>query len=216
MKNDSELQHDVIEELEWDPRVEHERIGVTAKDGVITLSGFVPNYAQKVAAEQAARRVNGVRAIAEEIEVRFANDPKTSDAAIAKRILDILAWDVTVPETLLKVKVEHGMVTLTGEVEWQYQNEAAQKLAGRIAGVKGVINRIEVRARASVRDIRERIIAAFDRSSEIDASAIKIDVTDGTVRLTGRVHGWNERKTAEKAAWSAPGVTRVEDQIVLA
>jgi osmotically-inducible protein OsmY len=216
MKTDSQLQHDVMEELKWDPKVEHSRIGVAAREGVVTLTGFVPNYAQKLAAEKAARRVFGVRGVAQEIEVRFADDPKTSDAEIAGRILDIFKWDVTIPDQRLTVKVEHGWVTLSGQVDWNFEKAAAYKAASRIGGVKAIANMIEVRAKASAIDLRERIEAAFKRSSEVDANAIAIRVDGSKVKLTGRVHGWNERRIAENAAWSAPGVTEVEDDIVLA
>lgn len=216
MKSDSELQRDVLDELRWDPKVDHSQIGVTAKNGVVTLSGFVPTYAEKVAAEKAARRVEDVRAIAEEIEVRFASDPKTSDTEIAQRILDTFAWDVTIPDDKLDVKVEHGWVTLTGTVDWHYQKEATQKAAGKISGVKGISNLIEVQARPSVADVKDRIMAAFKRSSVVDASTINVMIDGNTVKLGGRVHGWNERQVAEHAAWSAPGVTKVEDNIVFA
>ena len=216
MKTDSELQQDVLEEFKYEPMVDHSQIGVTAKDGVITLTGFVPNYAQKAAAEKAARRVMGVRAIAEEIEVRFDTDPKTSDAEIAGRIVDIFKWDVFVRNEKIDVKVEHGWVTLSGAVEWNYQKGTAKTVAGRITGVRGVTNMITIRARTSAYDVRERITAAFKRSSTLDARAINIAVTGGTVKLSGRVHGWNERKVAENAAWSAPGVTKVEDDIAFA
>lgn len=216
MKTDSVLQRDVLDELKWEPEVDHAHIGVTAENGVVTLSGFVPTYAQKVAAEKAARRVYGVKAIAEEIQVRFANDPKTSDAEIAQRILDIFRWDVTIPDGQIGVKVEHGYVTLTGELEWNFQRLAAQRVATKISGVKAVINHIEVTPKTSPADVRERIQAAFKRSSTIDANAISIAVNGSTVKLSGRVHGWNERRVAESAAWSVPGVTRVEDEIVLA
>ena len=216
MKSDSDLQRDVLDELKWDPRVDHSQIGVTARDGVITLSGFVPDYARKRAAEKAARRVSGVRAIAEEIEVRFAGDPKTSDSEIAGRILDIFAWDVTIPDDRIEVKVEHGWVTLTGSVDWQFERRAAEKTAGRIGGVKGISNLIDVRVRPASYDVRERISAAFRRSSIADADAINIVIDGDTVRLGGRVKGWNEREIAERAAWAAPGVARVEDNIVLA
>ena len=216
MKTDSELQQNVLEEFKYEPMVDHSQIGVTAKDGVITLTGFVPNYAQKAAAEKAARRVMGVRAIAEEIEVRFDTDPKTSDAEIAGRIVDIFKWDVFVRNEKIDVKVEHGWVTLSGAVEWNYQKETAKTVAGRITGVRGVTNLTTVRARTSAYDVRERITAAFKRSSTLDSSAINIAVTGGTVKLSGRVHGWNERKVAENAAWSAPGVTKVEDDIAFA
>lgn len=215
MKTDGQLQHDVLEELKWEPQVDHSQIGVTAKDGVVTLSGLVPTYAQKVAAEKAARRVSGVKAIAEEIEIRFACDPKTSDGEIAQRILDIFKWDVTMPDRLT-VKVEHGWVTIGGTVDWNFQKKAAFKAASKINGVKGVSNLIEVRARPTPSDVRERIVSAFKRSSLLDAASIDVDVQGSTVKLSGRVHGWNERKVAERAAWSAPGVTKVEDEIVFA
>lgn len=216
MKTDSELQRDVLDELKWDPKVDHSQIGVTATKGVVTLSGFVPTYAEKVAAEKAARRVEGVKAIAEEIEVRFASDPKTSDTEIAQRILDTFAWDVTIPHDKLSVKVERGWVTLTGRVDWHYQKDAAQKAAGKITGVKGISNLVEVQAQPSALDVKDRIMAAFKRSSVVDASTINVVVDGNTVKLGGRVHGWNERQVAEHAAWSAPGVSKVEDNIVFA
>lgn len=216
MKTDSQLQHDVLEELKWEPQVDHSQIGVTAKNGVVTLTGFAPDYAQKVAAEKAARRVVGVMGIAQEIDVRFPSDPKTSDAEIAQRILDVFRWDVTIPDDKFAVKVEHGFITLTGKAEWNYQKQAAAKAAGRISGVKAVSNLIEIAPRASKYDIRERIVSAFKRLSTVDANAIDISVDGGTVKLSGRVHGWTERKVAENAAWSASGVTRVEDDIVVA
>ncbi|GAA0295088.1 BON domain-containing protein [Sphingomonas oligophenolica] len=216
MKTDSELQRDVLDELEFEPQVDHAHIGVTAKSGVITLTGFVPNYMQKIAAEHAAARVKGVRAIAEEIEVRLANDPKTSDPEIAERIVQVFRWDVSVPDDRIQVRVEHGWVTLSGEVDWNYQKKAAQAAAGKITGVKGINNRIEVRAEPSPSDVRERIMAAIKRSSAIDASGIDVTVSGHTVKLSGEVHGWNERRVAEQAAWAAPGVTKVEDDIVFA
>ena len=216
VKTDSQLQHDVLEELKWDPKIDHSHIGVAAEKGVVTLTGFVPTYAEKVAAETAARRVFGVRAVAQDVEVRFPSDPKTSDSEIARRILDIFSWDVTVPDQRITVSVAQGSVTLRGQVDWHYQRAAAFKAASRISGVKGVTNLIDVRSKASPTDVRERIQAAFKRSSAIDANAIDIEVDGGTVRLTGRVRGWNERRVAEDAAWAAPGVTKVEDGIVLA
>ncbi len=216
MKTDSELQRDVFDELAFEPEVDHAHIGVAADNGVVTLTGFVPNFAQKVAAERAAARVKGVKAIAEEIEVRFASDPKTSDPEIAERILQVFHWDVTVPEDRIKVRIENGWVTLTGSVDWNYQKKAAAAAAGRISGVKTINNWIEVKAEPSSGDIRGRIVAAIKRSSAADASGIDVSVTGGTVKLSGSVFGWNERQIAERAAWSAPGVTKVEDDIVLA
>lgn len=216
MKSDSDLQHDVLEELAFEPMVDHAHIGVAAKNGVVTLTGFVPNYTQKAAAERAAARVKGVKAIAEEIEVRFASDPKTSDAEIAERIVQILQWDVTVPDDRISVRVEHGWVTLGGEVEWHYQKTAAQSAVSRITGIKGISNMIKVGAKVSPSDVRGRVIAAIRRQGALDADAIQVTVDGRTVRLSGQVHGWNERRVAENAAWSIPGVAHVEDEIVFA
>lgn len=216
MKSDSELQRDVLEELEFEPMVEHAHIGVTAKNGVVMLTGFVPNYTQKAAAERAAARVKGVKAIAEEIEVRFATDPKTSDPEIAERIVRLFQWDVVVPADKISVRVEHGWVTLSGQVEWNFQKTAAQSVVSRITGIKGVTNMIKVAAKLSPADVRERIMAAIKRQGALDASAIQVAVDGQTVKLSGEVRGWNERRVAEKAAWSIPGVTHVEDEIVFA
>ncbi len=215
MKSDSQLQQDVMDELQWEPRVHHANIGVAAKDGVITLSGFVGSYAEKIAAEKAARRVKGVRGLAEEIEVRLDSDAKTADPEIAKRIADMFDWSAMVPKHKIGVKVEHGWVTLTGTVDGHFQRKSASDLASRISGVRGVSNQIEVRAAASPSDIRERIMAAFRRNADLDASTITVAADGNTVRLGGKVHAWYERRIAERAAWSAPGVNRVEDNIIV-
>lgn len=217
MKTDHDLQRDVMDELLFEPRVDHSQIGVAAKDGVVTLTGTVPDYDQKLAAEEAARRVSGVKAIAQDIEVHFACDPETSDAEIARRILDLFLWNVTIPADAIGVKVEHGRVTLTGKVEWNYQKQAALKAVAQTGGVKGVTNLIEVESKkVSPAEVRERILAAFKRSSALDADAISVNVDGGTVKLSGSVQGWNERRVAEHAAWSVPGVTNVQDDIVMA
>lgn len=215
MKSDSQLQHDVMAELEWEPSVDHADIGVAVNDGVVTLSGFVKSYPEKLAAEKAARRVVGVKAIAEEIKVRFASDPRTADHEIAKRILDMFAWSVSVPDDKIKVKVEHGWVTLSGTVDWHYQSAEARKLAGKISGVTGVSNLIEVKQLPTAHDVKDRIMAAFTRQADLDASTVTV-LTDGSkVTLGGRVRAWSERGIAERAAWAAPGVTRVDDNIVV-
>ena len=216
MKTDSQLQHDVLEELKWEPEVDHAHIGVAANQGVVTLTGHVPSYLQKIAAERAAKSVNGVMAVAEEIEVRFPFDPKTSDEEIAARIVQLFRWDISVPDDRIQVVVAKGKVTLTGEVDWNYQKEAAKAAASRISGVKSVYNTIIVRARPAADDVRDRIMAAIKRSSALDAASIQVSVEGSTVKLRGNVHGWNERRIAENAAWAAPGVTKVEDEIVFA
>ncbi len=216
MKTDNQLQHDVMAELEWDPHVDHADIGVAVNDGVVTLSGYVKSYPEKMAAERAARRVAGVKAIAEEIKVRFASDPKTADHEIAKRILDLFAWHVSIPKDMVKLKVEHGWVTLTGTVDWFYQKEEAAKTAGLITGVLGVSNLIEVKKLPVAADIKDRIMAAFRRQANLDATGVTVVKEGSTVRLGGMVRAWNERGVAERAAWAAPGVNKVEDDIIVA
>lgn len=215
MKTDSQLQKDVMAELEWEPRVDHANIGVAAQDGVVTLSGFVSSYASKLAAEKAARRVKGVRGLAEEIEVRFATDAKTADPEIAKRIADMFDWSVTIPKGKISVKVEHGWVTLSGDVGYHYNRQAARDLASRISGVKGVTNLIGVKKTPSPLDIRHSIIEAFKRSADLDASTITVVADGDTVKLSGKVHSGYERRIAERAAWAAPGVNRIEDNIMI-
>lgn len=215
MKTDSQLQEDVMAELEWEPSLDHAHIGVAANDGVVALSGFVRSYAEKLAVEKATRRVAGVRAIAEEIEVRHDADSKTSDPEIARRILDIFAWDALIPEDAIDVKVEHGVVTLTGTAIWHYQRDAAKNAASKIGGVKGVSDLIEVRNVPVARDVRETILAALKRAASLDAASIIVIAEGGTVRLGGKVHAWHERQVAERAAWAAPGVTEVIDNIVV-
>lgn len=216
MKTDSQLQRDVMAELAWEPRVDHADIGVSVNDGVVTLNGFVKSYPEKMAAEKAVRRVAGVRAIAEEIKVSLPSDPKTADHEIAKHIVDMFAWNVPIPGDKIKVKVENGWVTLTGEVDWFYQCEEARKAAGTVAGVLGVNNLVTVHTRPASDDIKDRIMAAFKRQADLDAATVTVVTQGGKVTLGGRVKAWNERQTAERAAWAAPGVTAVEDNIIVA
>lgn len=215
MKTDSQLQADVMAELEWEPSVDHANIGVAAKDGVVTLSGFVSSYASKLAAEKATRRVKGVRGLAEEIEVHLPSEAKTTDPEIAKRIADMFDWSATIPKDKINVKVEHGWVTLSGDVGYHYNRQAARDLAARINGVKGVTNLIEVKKVPSPLDIRQRIMDAFKRSADLDASTITVVAEGDTVKLSGKVHSGYERRIAERAAWSAPGVNRLEDNIMV-
>lgn len=215
MKTDNQLQEDVMNELQWEPRVEHTAIGVAAKDGVITLSGYVGSFAEKIAAEKAARRVKGVRGLAEEIEVRLPSEAKTTDPEIAKRLADMFEWSALIPKSRIALKVEHGWVTLTGQVDSHFQRKSAYDLASRISGVKGVTNMVEVKAAPSSYDVRERIVAAFKRNADLDAKTITVSAEGNTVKLGGKVHAWYEREIAERAAWSAPGVNRIEDNIAV-
>lgn len=215
-KTDAQVQHDVIAELDWEPLVDAANIGVAVNDGVVTLSGFVPRYPEKVAAEKAARRVSGVGAIAEEIKVRLASDPRTADHEIAKRIIDTFAWNVLIPEDRIMVKVENGLVTLSGTVDYFYQNREARKAAGLVSGVTGVSNQIAVRTMPTSSDVKDRIATAIRRQADIDASSISVRADGSTITLDGTVKAWNERSIAERAAWSAPGVTSVKDNIEVA
>lgn len=215
MKTDLQLQQDVMDELTFEPSVDAADIGVSVTDGVVTLNGFVKSYAEKLAAETAARRVAGVNAIAEEIKVRFDSQPKTADHEIARRILDVFTWNTTIPEDKVRVKVEHGWVTLTGTVDWYFQSDAARRAAAKIGGVIGVSNLIEIRKMPVATDIKDRITSAIKRAADVDASSISVYTNGSEVTLSGRVKGWHERQMAEHAAWGAPGVTRVQDNIVI-
>ncbi len=215
MKTDSAIQRDVLAELAWEPSVTHEHIGVSVRDGVVTLSGLVPTYAEKLAAEKATRRVAGVKAIAEDIEVRRPGDSKTSDTDIAARICSIFAWDALIPAEKISVKVENGNVTLSGTVDWRYEVDAARKAAGRITGVVSVRDLLSIKQIPAVTDVKGLIEQAFKRNAVLDATAISVIADGGTVTLGGRVRAWREREIAERAAWAAPGVTAIHDHIVV-
>jgi osmotically-inducible protein OsmY len=212
--NDKSLQQSVLDELEWEPSVNSAHIGVTADNGVVTLSGHVGTYAEKLAAEKAAGRVIGVKAVAEELEVRYPLD-KPDDDDIAKYAVSALNWDIQVPNNSVAVKVEKGWVTLSGTVDWYFQSSTAELDVRNIRGVIGVTNEIKIRPRVQVSDVRSKIKAAFERNSQIDADAIKIATDGGKVTLTGSVDSWYERGLAEDMAWSAPGVTDVDDRLAV-
>ena len=213
MISDMELQQDVLDEINFEPAVDAAHIGVAAHAGVVTLSGVVASYAEKLAAERAARRVKGVKAVAEEIEVRLPSDKKTTDDEIARRAIDILKWRVGFPAERIVIIVEKGIITLTGEVEWAFQRSDAEAAIHKLTGVVGVNNQIRVRANVDTGAVREQIEKALHRSAEADASRISIETSGSTVVLRGKVHAWYERNIAENAAWAAPGVTGVEDYI---
>jgi len=215
MSSDLQLRQDVLDELEFEPSVNAAHIGVTANHGVITLTGFVTSYAEKTMAERAARRVKGVKAIAEEIEVRLPSDTKRADDEIAARAVDILRWQVGVPADRIKVKVEKGVVSLTGEVEWQFQKTEADHVVHKLSGVADVVNQIRVASPVHAFEVKEKIEKALQRSAELEASRITVETEGGRVILKGRVRAWYERDIAERAAWSAPGVTEVQDRLTI-
>ena len=211
--NDASLKDLVEEELEWEPSVDATDIGVGVEDGVVTLMGYVSSFTQKMAAERAVSRVKGVRAIAQELEVRFAGMDTEADDRIAKRALDVLDWDVAIPNEAIKVKVQNGHVTLSGQVEWRYQaNRARDKIEG-LPGVKAVSNLIQIKPKVSGEDVKEKIEQALKRDAELEAKTIRVSVMNGKVTLEGNVHTWHDREVAEQAAWAAPGVQDVVDRI---
>ena len=213
--NDSDLRQLVNDELEFEPAVDASNIGVAAKDGVVTLSGFVCSYAEKMAAERAVRRVKGVHAIAQEIEIRYATDKKINDDEIARRCINILTWDTTLPDDKLSIKVERGWVTLSGEVPWHFQRIAAESGVRKITGVTGITNLISIKSHVQATDIKRKIEDDLKRSAEVEANLIRVVVTDSSVRLEGKVHDWREREIVEKAAWSVPGVMTVDDRMTV-
>lgn len=215
MIGDLELQRDVLDELEFEPSINAAHIGVTANKGIVTLTGFVTSYTEKLAAERAARRIKGVKAIAEEIEVRLPSDIKHADDEIAARAVNILKWRVGLPADRITVKIERGIVTLGGEVEWRFQKTDAESAVHKLSGVVDVINQIRIAAPAHAHEVREKIQKALQRSAELEVLGITVQIDGGKVVLTGKVRAWYERDLAERAAWSAPGVTTVEDHLTV-
>ncbi|AHG48903.1 OsmY domain-containing protein (plasmid) [Rhizobium leguminosarum bv. trifolii CB782] len=214
--NDRKLRQDIIDELDFEPSVDAANIGVAVENGIVELTGHVATYLQKTRVEDVVRRVKGVTGIAQEVEVRPFGTNKTADDEIVKRALDLIKWNTAIPVDVVQVKVQNGWVTLTGNVEWQYQKNAASDAIKGLAGISGVANNIAVKPHASAFDVKQRIENALKRNAEVEAAAIKVNVLDGQVTLEGRVNLWSERNAAEHAAWSAPGVNLVVDRITLA
>lgn len=213
MEADRKIQQDVIAELDFDPSLDASHIGVAAYDGAVTLTGHVASFAEKLAAEQAAFRVRGVRAVAQELEVHLPSDRKTADDEVAERVARILKWDIAVPDDKIHARIENGIVTLTGEVAWQYQRRAAENAVQRLSGIIDVINHIRVRPLVNVGDVRVRIEDALRRRAELDSARIQVEATNGTVTLEGYVHDLGEIEAASRAAWSATGVNAVVNHL---
>ncbi|MBD8064421.1 BON domain-containing protein [Devosia sp. PTR5] len=211
--DDITLKNLINEELEFEPSIDAADIGVAVENGIVTLSGHVPNYAQKNKIEEVIGQIKGVRGYAEEIEVRFPGQHSTADDVLAKRAADLIRWNAFVPEDAIKVKVQKGYVTLTGTVEWQYQKERAYRAVADMDGIVGVYNRVDIKPRPTAGDVKSRIEQALKRNAELESEAIKVNVSDGKVTLEGQIKTWSERGIAERAAWAAPGVKQVEDRL---
>lgn len=217
MKSDSQIQQDVMQELIWDPRVSHEHIGVSVIDGIVTLSGTIPSYIEKSAAERAAQRVSGVKAVVEKIEVKLPGSLERDDQDIAAAVLNLFRWNVEIPDNLIKVSVENGWVKLTGEVEWNYQRNAAEKSVHSLTGVKGVSNNITLKTREVQADVvKQKIEEALKREAIREAKQINVAIKGGIVTLSGKVHSFSEMNDAQLAVWSAPGVTKIENKLLVA
>jgi len=212
--DDKVIQEAVMRELDWDPKVDAAHIGVSVKNGAVTLTGHVSSYSEKLAAVKAAERVYGVKAVADEIKVRLPTSDVRDDTDIAEEIARELQWNTLVPDTV-HAEVRNGIVTLRGDVEWAYQREEAERAVRDLTGVTGVTNLITVKPRVKAADIEQRIKEAIERAASLDARQIRVTTTNGTVHLQGHVHSLFEKKVAEEAAKAAPGIVKVENEIVV-
>tara|TARA_R110002033_G_scaffold168427_1_gene208211 strand:+ start:4 stop:714 length:711 start_codon:yes stop_codon:yes gene_type:complete len=213
MRTDVQIKDDVLDELSWQPNIDETQIGVIVENGIVTLTGTVDNYSKKLAAENAAKSVLGVRAVAEDIEVKYGTSYKKTDSQIAKAVADALKWNSSVPEDKISIKVEDGWVYLSGEVMWDFQKSAAKRAVENLLGVKHVSNSISLKQGVAPADVKNRITRAFQRSAEIDAKNVTVAVEGHTVKLKGKVHSLAEKEEARKAAYTAPGVYTVENDL---
>jgi len=213
MKTDAEIQKNVMEELKWQPSIQSSEIGVAVTNGIVTLSGTVDNYAEKRAAERAALTVAGVKGVAEDIEVNLGFNHKKTDAEVAQAAINALKWNVLVPNDKIKVTVENGWVTTEGTVDWAYEQNAVRTAVSDITGVKGVSNLVKIAPKVNPADVKKKISAAFERSAIVDANNIHVENIGNKVTLIGTVRSYAEKREAEHAAWNAPGVATVENNL---
>jgi osmotically-inducible protein OsmY len=215
MRTDSEIQRDIEDELRWDPSLENDDIAVAVRDGVVTLAGFVKSYLDKWHAERVAGRVKGVKAIANDLTVRLPSSSERPDPDIARAALDALKWNIAVPHDRIKLKVDKGWVTLEGDVDWNFQREAAERAVRSLTGVKGVTNLITIKARPTPQDVKQKIKEALERGAQFDADRITVEIDGNKAILKGTVRSYAERRDAERAARNAPGITEVENKLTV-
>jgi osmotically-inducible protein OsmY len=215
MRTDSEIQRDIEDELRWDPSLDNNDIAVAVRDGVATLAGYVKSYIDKWHAERVASRVKGVKAIANDLNVKLPSSSERSDPDIARAAVDALKWNIAVPADRIKVKVDKGWVTLEGDVDWHFQREAAERSIRSLTGVKGVLNLVTVRARPTPQDLKQKIKEALERGAQVDADRITVEVDGNKAMLKGTVRSYVEKRDAERAARNAPGITEVENKLTV-
>jgi osmotically-inducible protein OsmY len=213
MKSDFQIQKDIMEQLRWEPFLMASQIGVAVKNGIVTLSGQVDSYAKKLTAENATRKIAGVKAIAEDIHIGVSPSFNKTDTEIAEAVYNALKWHSAVQEEKIKIKVENGHVTLEGEVEWEFQRKNVKTAIENMAGIRSVLNLVTLKPKVTTTDIKQKISAAFHRSATIDAGIISVEVSGNKVTLNGKVRSMTEKEDAENAAWNAPGVTSVVSNI---
>jgi osmotically-inducible protein OsmY len=213
MKTDIEIQKDVLDELKWEPYLNSTEIGVAVKNGIVTLSGTVNSYLKKTRAEKAAKRVAGVKAVAEDIEVKYSDSLLKNDTEVAEAILTALKWHSAINEEKIKVKVEDGVVTLDGEVDWEFQRNSAVMQIENLIGVKRIVNNVTIKTGILPKELKQKVNSAFHRSATIDSEKINIEVLGSKVVLTGKVRSWAEKNDAENAVWAAQGVNKVENNL---
>ena len=216
MKTDAQIKHDVLAELKWDPEIKEEHVGITVHHGAVALTGHVPTYRQKVAAREAAKRVADVKAVVDDLDVRLEAETRLTDEGLAERIANVLRWNVSGGGDNVKAEVKCGVVTLTGEVHWQHQRGCILRSIEHVKGVRSIVDQIIVKPVVSISNVRDRIKEALERHADTEASRIDVDVADGTVTLSGTVESLAEMDRVEDAAWAAPGVSKVVDNLSVA
>jgi osmotically-inducible protein OsmY len=213
MRTDAEIQKDVMEEFKWEPFLTASEIGVAVRNGIVTLSGTLDSYAKKLAAEKAAKRISGVKAVAEDIQVKYNGGGIKNDTEVAEAVLDAFKWNSAIKENNIKTKVENGIVTLEGQVDWEFERRAIRSAIQNLNGVRGIVNNITIAPQITPSDIKQKIHRAFHRHATLDANGIEVATDGSTVTLSGKVRSWAEKRDAEYAVWGSPGVNKVINKL---